>query len=317
MAMHRRQFAGLSAIAAVVSMFPSRSEATLVPPIYLDCVVALGFAGPGLKENVLVARTWHTTGTGFFYGHLTTDDPDPAKRLYSTYLVTAKHVVDGYEKIKAANPQLGGMRVRVNPISTESEGKELDLINDLADPGASWMPNPSGKDVAVIPVNLNNLRNSKYQSSFFPSDQAVADTAKLRSVNVSAGDGVFVLGFPMDLAGMQKNYVIVRHGIIARVSELLDRASDSFLIDAFVFPGNSGGPVILRPEIVSITGTQPPSNVAYLIGVVVESVEWMDAATSNQTGRTRIVFEENSGLARVIPMDYVTEAVMAAGSRPH
>src|SRR5580698_1009846 len=89
--MRRRAVLKLSAMTAAALALPSLSEATLVPPIYLDSVVALGFSAPGLKDNVPVARTWHTTGTGFFYGHLATDDPDPAKRLYSTFLVTAKH----------------------------------------------------------------------------------------------------------------------------------------------------------------------------------------------------------------------------------
>jgi hypothetical protein len=305
----RRNVLRLPAVAVAAALVPSQSNATLVPPSYLDCVVALGFSGPGLQNNLPVPHAWHTIGTGFFYGRLIEDNPDPGKRLYSTYLVTAKHVVDGYEKTKAANPQLGGMRVRVNPVNSESDSKEFDLASELAEPGVAWLPHPHGKDISVIPINLGKLRDTKFQSSFFPSDQGVADIDKLKSVNVSAGDSVFVLGFPMDLAGVQKNYVIVRHGIIARVSELLDHASESFLIDSFVFPGNSGGPVILRPEVVSITGTPPPANAAYLIGVVVASVEWADAAISNQTGRTRIIFEENSGLANVLPMDYVNETI--------
>ena len=94
-----------------------------------------------------------------------------------------------------------------------------------------------------------------------------ADSNKLKEIGSTAGDGVFVLGFPMDLAGAQLNYVIVRQGIIARINELLDKASSTFLLDAFVFPGNSGSPVILKPEITSIEGT-PHNMRAYLIGVV-------------------------------------------------
>jgi hypothetical protein len=41
-------------------------------------------------------------------------------------------------------------------------------------------------------------------------------------------DGVFVLGFPMGLAGTQRNYVVVRQGAIARIGEMLDNASKSF-----------------------------------------------------------------------------------------
>jgi hypothetical protein len=67
----------------------------------------------------------------------------------------------------------------------------------------------------------------------------------LKNLEVAAGDGVFVLGFPTGLAGVQRNYVIVRQGCIARISEMLDGAAPGFLIDAPVYPGNSGGPVVM------------------------------------------------------------------------
>ena len=73
---------------------------------------------------------------------------------------------------------------------------------------------------------------------------------------MSAGDGVFVLGFPMNLAGVQRNHVIARQGVIARVSEMLDGASQTFMIDSFVFPGNSGGPVVLKPDVAAIGETK-------------------------------------------------------------
>jgi hypothetical protein len=296
------------------SIFSGDVSATLVPPGFLNCVVALGYNGPGIQNGSPVPHMWHTTGTGFFYGHLFRDDVDPAKKLYSAFLVTAKHVVMGYAKMQAANPSIGGLKMRINPIDAASSGAEFDLIGEVADPGAMWTDNPKGMDVSVIPVNLNALRDRKYEFAFFASDQMVAGIDKLRDIGTSSGDGVFVLGFPLDLAGLQKNYVIVRGGIIARVSEMLDRASETFLIDSFVFPGNSGGPVILKPEIVSINGTKTNA-AAYLIGLVSESVEYVDTAISPQTGRPRITFEENTGLAKVLPVDCIDDAIMVSEAR--
>src|SRR5450759_4401324 len=114
----------------------------------------------------------------------------------------------------------------------------------------------------------------------------------------------------MNLAGQQRNYVIVRQGVIARISEMIDHASPSFMIDAFVFPGNSGGPVVLRPDIVSIEGTKAHSK-ASLIGLVIQSRSYIDTAVSPQTKRARISFEENAGLADVLPIDCVDEAIRA------
>ena len=110
----------------------------------------------------------------------------------------------------------------------------------------------------------------------------------------------------MSLAGENRNYAIVRQGAVARISEYLDGKTKSFLIDSFVFPGNSGGPVILKPEINSIQGTKSNSK-AMLVGVVEGYQPYIDIASSLQTKHQRIAFEENSGLAVIFPMDCVNE----------
>ena len=308
--MNRRDILKLSTLGAFSTLLLGPSQAALVPPQFLDCVVALGFSGPGIVKGVPVNKMWHTIGTGFFYGQLMKDDPEVAKRVYSSYLVTAKHVIDGYNNMKKQNAQLSSLRIRINPTDTTAVGTEFDLLSDVANNGTQWINNPHDRDVSVISVNLNSLRDKKYKYAFFASDIFAAKIDKLRDGGVSAGDGVFVLGFPMDLAGIERNYVIARQGVIARISEIIDKASDSFLIDSFVFPGNSGGPVLLKPDLTSIEGTKSQLK-SYLIGLVVESVEYTDTAMSQQTGRARISFEENSGLAIVLPVDYIEETVLA------
>lgn len=112
----------------------------------------------------------------------------------------------------------------------------------------------------------------------------------------------------MGLIGGQRNYVIVRQGTIARIRDYLAGTSTEFLVDATIFPGNSGGPVITRPELTSIQGTKNIQS-AYLVGVVQGYLPYDDVAISTQTKRPRVIFEENSGLASVVPMDYVKEVV--------
>jgi hypothetical protein len=113
----------------------------------------------------------------------------------------------------------------------------------------------------------------------------------------------------MGLSGETRNYVIARQGAIARISEYLDNsASKSFLVDAFVFPGNSGGPVILKPEVFSVEGTKSQQK-ALLLGVVQSYQPYVDIAVSRQTNHPRITFEENSGLATIIPVDFINELV--------
>ena len=90
--------------------------------------------------------------------------------------------------------------------------------------------------------------------------------------------------------------------------DLIAKTSDTFLIDANVFPGNSGGPVVLTPEVTAIAGTKSHA-AAKLIGVVQEYLPFVDVAVSQQTGRIRATFEENSGLSPVIPIDRVEETI--------
>ena len=154
------------------------------------------------------------------------------------------------------------------------------------------------------------MRGQGLKVSFFSSDRHVADKAKMKEIGLAVGDGVFVLGFPMGISGAQRNYVISRSGSIARISDLLDSIDDTFLIDAMIFPGNSGGPVVSAVSLSAINGTKN-QNTAYLIGVVRGYLPYNDFAVSQQTGQVRAVFQENSGLAEVVPIDFVNETIQA------
>ena len=86
------------------------------------------------------------------------------------------------------------------------------------------------------------------------------------------------------------------------------------LIDSFIFPGNSGGPVVTKPEQISITNTQSIMS-SLLIGMVSSYIPYEEVAISEQTGKRRMVFQENSGLAVVVPIDVIQETVDHALSK--
>ena len=88
-----------------------------------------------------------------------------------------------------------------------------------------------------------------------------------KDAGISEGDGIFILGFPMGMVEPSRQYVICRSGVIARVRDALDGRSKDFLVDSLVFPGNSGGPVIIHPELTAIKGTKTIHK-ANLIGIV-------------------------------------------------
>ena len=262
----------------------------LIPPYFADCVVAIGVDPLNDDE-----RRW--VASGFLYGDYVRDNEDGTKK-YKVYLATNRHVFEN----------LPNAYLRFNPISNEP-AREYPL--SLLDKNGAklWFPHPKAEvDVAVIPINIKLLREHAMQVSYFQSVNNVANVDKLNELGVTEGDFVYALGFPMGIVGGERSTVIVRSGSIARIRDALVRANQEYLIDAFIFPGNSGGPVVSKPEAFAIQGTKS-QNAAYLIGIIKSYVSYQDVAVSSQSKRPRIIFEENSGLATVHPIDFVQEAI--------
>jgi trypsin-like peptidase len=265
----------------------------LIPPFMLDCVVAIGF--PDDAGNVAYV------GTGFLYGRFVAVDASTGLMEYRIYLVTNRHVFEsGSTMFLRFNPE-GTLPAQVfdAPLA-DSNGKPF------------WVAHVDAEiDVGVIPLNVRLLKEANIQFAFFASDKHVLTHKDAANVGLAEGDGVFVLGFPMGNVGAERNYVVVRQGVIARIRDSLSGAVKQFLVDATVFPGNSGGPVVTRPELAAISGTQPVHRCS-LIGLVAGYLPYRDVAISQQTQRPRIIFEENSGLSAVVPIDRVTEAIELA-----
>lgn len=103
---------------------------------------------------------------------------------------------------------------------------------------------------------------------------------------------------------------ICRLGCIARVADafVTPQKTEAYLVDAQTFPGNSGGPIVSRPEHISIDGT-PKNTSSNLIGILSAYIPYRETLYSRQTGRDRMVQEENSGLTIVHPVDRIKEVV--------
>lgn len=273
----------------------------LVPPFFIKAVVALGFVQ--INPSVTPATTkWVNEGTGFFYGYLVENHEDVHQRKYELYLVTAKHVVAGHLTTRTDD-----MHVRINPDDRSSPVKSFVVPRSPSAGQNTWFYHPDPKiDVAAVRIDPSFLKNQGIDpGNFFANDQFVADVSKMKEIGISAGDGTFVLGLPIDLAGENRNDVIVRQGCIARIEELLQGSQTSFMLDTFVWPGNSGSPAILKPEAFSIEGTKSIDR-AWFIGLVTSY-----RGTAATTSAVGLVVQSNTGLAEVLPADYINEAIKA------
>ncbi len=236
---------------------------SLLPRSFMESVVALTYRRDSSKGSA----------SGFFYGCPVPPDMNLPGHYYPA-LVTNRHVVEGAQDIVAL-------------IEREGTGYRTSLAE------GKWFFHPDPKvDVAVFPVQVEGTK-----ISWFSADLEVCFREEAKSAGIIEGDEVYTLGFPLGLIGRRRNYPIARQGIIARIEDWYDGRSNSFLIDASIFPGNSGGPVIAKPTLFSSSGVSRPR--AKLIGMVVGYHPFED---------------ENSGLAEIVPIDKVREAFECAQS---
>ena len=253
----------------------------LIPPGYLDAVVSLG----------TFDQSFDHVGTGFLYAHPL---PQKAGRApYRAFLVTNKHVATS-----------AITHVRFNHAE---KGLTIEPIGALALP--TWTFHPTGADIAVTPLRRQSplsLGRALSDVGMFIGD---VGTTFGEGVQPVEGDGIFLIGFPLGLVGDARNYPVVRYGAIARIQDWIQRQQNTFLIDTPAFPGNSGGPVIMKPEATAISGTRPIRH-CLLVGVVSKQLRSRDVAVSERTGEPRVVFEEDTGLAEVVPVEMVRDTAL-------
>jgi len=260
----------------------------------MDCVVAIGIQQ---KSNNKVNKTW--IGTGFLFGKFAkAHADDPAKKDYTVYLVTNKHVIKRHRSIILRfNPQTN-QPAKDYPVNLyDKEG--VQLWTGHANPNV---------DVAVLRINLQPIHAEGMKYGLFKSDTDAITSVDMQTNGLSEGDFIYALGFPMGLVSKDRQHVMVRSGIIARIRDLYEKRSSDYTVDAFVFPGNSGGPIITKPEMISIQGTSPYRK-ASLVGIIKSYIPYQDVAISKQTSRPRVIFEENTGLSLVEPVDRILETI--------
>ena len=81
---------------------------------------------------------------------------------------------------------------------------------------------------------------------------------------------------------MHSTLPICRLGRVARMSKAQVDESYNVLVDIQNFPGNSGSPIVTRPEIVSIQGTKA-LNKSVLLGIIHSYIPYQESLMNTQT----------------------------------
>lgn len=259
----------------------------IIPSFFMNAVVALGVDGTNGEK--------HWIGTGFIVGRKEIDNPT----LSTYYIITNKHVIQNQTYIYVRFNSLGEAFVK---------DYRIDLSNGDGEPVFSAHPNDK-TDIIAMQILPRTLINDKSIWGAFDLEDHSLTLKQMQTTGVEEGSLVYALGFPMNLVDPIK-VPICRLGCISRVMNafIKEKEYPTFLVDAQVFPGNSGGPIVSRPERLSIEGT-PSNSSANLIGILSEYIPYQETLYSCQTGRARMIQEENSGLTVVHPVDRIKEVV--------
>jgi hypothetical protein len=196
--------------------------------------------------------------------------------------VTAKHVVQSHADLFFRIPQKSGVPPDHRPHRPMRERTGVDWIYS------------TNADLALTIVAIKLQTDD---ISFIPVDYLAATYEQ-----VSVGDDLFVSGFPASV--IELDAPALRNGMVsAKLPNLM------LLIDTTTFPGNSGGPVFWKPTVsLNIFGNKlGEGRPASLVGLALYSPMYAEGAVSPASGRTRVIFEANSGLTGVVSTSRILE----------
>lgn len=209
------------------------------------------------------------------------------------HLATAKHVVVDSRTGKSTDD---GMLAFFNLKDGSVSARPLNAIKTKF--AVDWILHENKDvDIAILPFGLDPQKDDV---------KTIPDNMFLTTDRLFELYDVFFLSYQPGIRPQKRISPVIRNGIISLIND-----DKTFYIDASAFPGNSGSPVFLRPSPirfdeggVSIGGDQLGGK---FIGVIGEYLPYQETAISTQTGRPRVVFEENTGLSKVWSVSFIKE----------
>ena len=252
-------------------------------------------------------------GSGFLYASPAASEFGGG---YFYWAVTCKHVIE--ESAKYTDTLL----LRFN---TQGGQEMVELTSHIGDDDGDlhWILHPT-EDVAVIAIDYSKLNARRVQWMSIHSDKNTFTRESAMEAGLHEGDGVFILGFPEGWIKGRQDYPIVRHGVLAQIRGWFNGDHSTYMIDGTGIEGNSGGPVVTKPERFAIEGTKS-NEFSRLIGmvsnVVVQKIEpeieilpRTDLHTENDQQIKRVVVPYKAGLINVVPVDLIDETIEQAVS---
>lgn len=225
--------------------------------------------------TVRIENEWGQSGTGF----LVARKIDEASGR--VFLVTNKHVVNEdprqrqnasaltlFMNIRADN---GVIHARATRMPLKANGDKL--WREHCDPHVDVL----AVDVTAIVVGIPQLEKKWATYELFATPDVLLEQ------EITQGEEVVVIGYPLGLAHARTNSPLVRQGMVAtnigeRISIPIQLRTGgtqqvevpAFLVDSAVVPGASGSPVVLKPVVGRRvkSGLQIGIPAPYLLGII-------------------------------------------------
>lgn len=255
---------------------------SLIPSYYFQTVVSIGIYDDNKNAKWI--------GTGFFVGRIVSEN------TYKPFLITNKHVIQNQDiivirMVEKNTKNLKSFEIKINQNSSV----------------ITYHPNDN-VDIAAITIDGSVIMSENLEFSFFDIDTAAYSSKELRDSGFNEGNLIYMLGYPMGLVNIDSNQPICRMGCVARIDEKQINRSSNVLLDVQNFPGNSGSPVISKPEIISIKGTKHLER-SVLIGIVHSYIPYRETLLNTQTKEIVEIRSENSGIANMHPVELIRDVI--------
>lgn len=207
-----------------------------------------------------------SAGTVFIMGR-----PDPVATQTAYYvMITADHVLSCFRGDTATlalrTLENGEYKQLPHKVKIRDAGKPLWVKHPSTDVAAMYVSLPRNCDLRLISTDL--LATDDFYNEF----------------EIQPGDEVFVFGFPLGLPANPAGFPILRSARIANFPLTPVASTVTFLVDFEIFPGNSGGPVLLNSQNRFYKGGTHIGITRSLLGIV--SQEMAPSQTINTLDET-------------------------------
>ena len=214
------------------------------------------------------------TGTGFFYQKKVNDNTS------IPFIATNAHVVDNAKKgLISLIKRKGDEPILSDKITAEVPGEMLTKYMD------------EKNDLAIFPIGpiLNQLTQNKINIFFRSIDPSLIPDEDTIN-NLSAVEEITFIGYPSGIYDRKNNTPIVRKGITATPLWNDFNGKQIFLIDAGVYPGSSGSPVlIINTGSYSHGGGITIGSRIYFLGVISKTMQRSEESSNVYLGLGEVI----------------------------